>query len=101
VTIAFERSGTVSYKLAVIKRDGMGQGFSGTADAVARGAMIVGRALVIVTYDGLLGKRETVYALDEGGSRLTVTTTRTRLHLRGGTLTVSTVGPTARVYRRR
>jgi len=48
-----------------------------------------------------LSKRESTYSFDAAGTgHLTVTTATTLLHKTGGQLTVSTIGPFTRVYKK-
>ena len=59
-----------------------------------------GSKLVIITHDGF-SKHEVTYSFDEAGSgNLIVTNGTTLLHTRSGALTVSTIGPFTRVYKR-
>jgi hypothetical protein len=66
---------------------------------VTTSARWAGAALVI-TERYRLATRETNYALESESGNMVVTSATTLLHTRGGRLTVSTIGPFVRVYRK-
>jgi hypothetical protein len=58
-------------------------------------------SVLTITEEVGITKREYTYAFEEGGTGLLVATSATTLlHTRGGALTVSTIGPVTRVYRK-
>lgn len=99
IAIQFANEPTLTYRLdgEATRREEKEDGLTRT---VTSRAVWVGTKLTI-TEERQGWKRERTYLFDDGRqSELSITSATTLLHTRNGALTVSTIGPWTRVYRK-
>ena len=98
-TVGCDPKTRLTYRLdgAVTKRE---ERIEGVLRTITAKAAWVGSKLAI-TEEYTFTKRETIYSFTEtGAGKLTVTGSTTMLHERGGALSVSTIGPFTRAYKK-